>query len=307
MIDCVVIVVSYRSATDLPLLLDSLDQGAGRLTWHAVVVDNDGTDGVAELLAGDSRVTVVDAGANLGYSGGLNVGVAKAPAATTTLFLNPDLVVSPGSVSTLFEALDDEHVGAVVPLIRDAEGRRQPSLRREPSILRALGECLFGDRWAGRPGALAEMVRDPGAYEASHPVDWATGAALMVPTSLVAEVGTWDDQRFFLYSEETDYCRRIRMAGRSVVFVPQAQMSHRGAGSGRSAALDALLTVNKVRYFQKWHGDLASFLFAGVTLVNHALRFRDESSRASLRALVSSRARKALPRREAVSRPVKRG
>ena len=298
--DCTIVAVAYRSARDLPRLVASLPAAADGLDWRLIVVDNDGTDGLADALSGSPGVTVIDAGGNLGYSGGLNRGLQAAPDAPVTVFLNPDLVLAPGALRALVEAADG---AAAVPRIRDAAGRLQPSLRREPTVLRSAGEALFGDHWPSRGGALADLVREPAAYERPHEVDWATGAALAVPTGAARAVGPWDADRFFLYSEETDYCRRLRAGGLPIRYVPAAEAVHEQGGSGRSAALDALQTVNKLRYFRKWHGAVPSAAFAATLVLHNVLRLAEPSARASLAALLSRRRRATLPGEQRPGRP----
>ncbi|WP_353988182.1 glycosyltransferase family 2 protein [Ruicaihuangia caeni] len=301
MIDCSIIVVSYRSADDLAALIDSVPEAVGALSWELIVVDNvpDGDSSLDEIVLGRSAVQLVRAGANLGYSGGINRGLAAATASRYTVILNPDLTLEPGSIERLARACELDGVAASVPLILDDHGVPQPSLRREPSLLGSLGEALFGDHWSQRPAALTEMVRDARAYQQARDIEWATGAALMMRADVAERVGDWDADRFFLYSEETDYCRRIRATEGTVRFEPSAVVRHRGSGSGSSPQLDALREVNRLRYFAKWHDDsagrLSTALFAGVLLLHHALRAHRPDSRAALLALVSRSHRAALP------------
>jgi GT2 family glycosyltransferase len=298
-LDCVIIVVAYRSEEDLPRLLDSVPAAATGLDYEVIIVDNDaGASAVASVVAGRPRVTVVDAGGNLGYSGGLNEGLRHAPPAETALFLNPDLVLGEGSVAVLLTAC--RQAGAAVPLVLDASGVRQPSLRREPTVTGALGDALFGDHWPDRPARFSETVREASAYAESRDIDWATGAALMVQTRLILRVGQWDAGRFFMYSEETDYCRRIRESGATVRFCPLAQVRHSGGGSGGSAGLDALLAVNKVRYFRKWHRGsvdqwFSAVAFWTVSVLHAVLRPHNPGARRALGALLSVGARGTLP------------
>ncbi|TFD52131.1 glycosyltransferase family 2 protein [Cryobacterium frigoriphilum] len=301
MIDLAIVVVAYNSAADLPQLLASIPAAAGALSWHVVVVDNSAatSTSLAETCGRPERVSFVDAGSNLGYSGGLNLGLQLVSPSRFTVFLNPDLTLQAHALEHLVEACvgTEADVGAAasVPLVLDAHGRPQPSLRREPTTLRSLGEALCGDHWPGRPHWLAEMVRSPEDYARARPVEWATGAALLVRTNVVTLIGPWDSARFFLYSEETDYARRIRDRGYTIAFAPTAVVRHRGAASGSGPALDALLAVNKVRYFRKWHGRPASALFFGVAVVHSLIRLRRPESRLTLRALFSAPARAALP------------
>lgn len=294
MIDCAVIIVAYQSAGDLPGLLASVPAAAGSMSWHAVVVDNYGLDGVDEIVGHRPDVAVIHSSGNLGYSGGLNLGLGHAPPSRFTAFLNPDLVLEPEALSNLAEVCAGD-CAAAVPLVVDDAGVPSPSLRREPSLPGALGEALFGDHWAARPRWLAEMVRGTSPYQRLTTIHWATGAALLVRTDVLAEIGPWDADRFFLYSEETDYFRRIRASGREVRFTPNAVVRHRGAGSGTSIDLAVLQLVNKVRYYRKWHGRLPTAAFFAVAVLHCVLRAGRPESRAGLRALFSSRARAALP------------
>lgn len=294
-LDLSIVVVSYRSGHLLCDLIRSIDDAAHGLSWRATVVDNwpDGEDlSAVEML--DDRVGVVATGRNLGYSGGLNIGTALAPDARFIVFLNPDLVLRPHALRQLAQELADG-AAAAVPLLVDEHGDVQHSLRREPTLLSALGEAVFGDRFAGRPKWLSETVRDADRYLDRHAVDWATGAALAVRADIVRAVGPWDSDRFFLYSEETDYSRRIRECGGEIVFVPSSVVAHRGGGSGTSPQLDALLEVNKLRYYRKWHGATASSLFCVLLLARNLARPHRRGAVAAVHALLSPRARAALP------------
>jgi N-acetylglucosaminyl-diphospho-decaprenol L-rhamnosyltransferase len=297
MIDYVLIIVAYNSAGDIQELLDSVPDAAGALSWSVVVVDNSGADDLDTALERYPNVHVLTPGENLGYSGGLNVGLAAAEPSRLVAFLNPDLALDPGSLEALANTIAEGGglVSAAVPVVLDANGLVRRSLRWEPSIAGTLGDALFGNHWQSRPKVLGEIVHDPAQYRRPHAVDWATGAALVVRRDVVHEVGDWDSERFFLYSEEIDYCRRIRERGGEIGFTPHASVRHTESGSGSAPELDALLEVNKVRYYRKWHPALPSAGFALVALLRNALRAHRPNSRAALAALISRRSRAALP------------
>ena len=293
-VDFSIVIVSYHSSEDLRCLIASIDGAAAGATWHATIVNNAPDEPLASLIAPDERVSIVEPGANLGYSGGLNFGRIHAAPSRWTVFLNPDLSLHARSLQSLATALD-AGADAAVPLIVDDRGHRQNSLRREPSLTAALGDALFGDAWRGRPQILSETVRDPNSYAHPNAIDWATGAVLAMHTNIADDVGDWDDRRFFMYSEETDYARRIRERGGTIGFVPGAVVEHRAGGSGSSAELDALMEINKLRYFRKWHGPAASGLFALILLIHNLARPHQPGARAAVWALLSSRASAALP------------
>lgn len=293
MADCALIVVSYRNTVGLERLLATVPGAAGPLSWHVVVVNNAPEDDLGPLVSGVPEAEVVEAGDNLGYAGGINLGLAAAPTSRWTVFLNPDVMLTAGSLASMARAAGE--TTAVVPVIEDDHGDLQLSLRREPTLLRALGDTFLGNRWPARPAWLGETILSAAAYERTGEVDWATGAVIMVPTSAVAAVGPWDADRFFLYSEETDYCRRLRANGYPLQVLPEVRVMHEGAGSGTSDALHALQEVNRVRYFRKWHGASETAAFWGVVVLNNVLRSHRRRSRASLQALLTRRIRAALP------------
>ena len=141
------------------------------------------------------------------------------------------------------------------------DGSLYMSMRREPSALRALGEAIFGGRLPMRPGWLSETIRDSTEYDRPRDVDWAGGAAMLISDACNDDVGEWDDSRFFLYSEEVDYAARARRSGYRVRYVPSACAFHEGGGSGRSSGLQALMAVNRIRYYDKYHRWPATCLF----------------------------------------------
>jgi GT2 family glycosyltransferase len=292
--DVALVVVCFRSSADLGRLLDTVPAAVAGLRCEVVVVDNDphGDPELERVLATHPRVRLVRAGANLGYSGGINLGLRSVRGARGVCVANPDIELAPGSLATLLKVA--EAYGAAAPRLVDSHGNTLRSIRREPSVLGAWGEALLGDHLAGRPPRLTEMVRDDDAYETPRHVDWATGAVLMTSRAAVESVGGWDD-RFFLYSEETDYCRRLRAAGFAVRYEPGALATHHEGGSGRSPSLTALVAVNRVRYFRRVHGGVRHAFFTAAVATQHALRARHPGERAALKALLSQRARRKLP------------
>jgi N-acetylglucosaminyl-diphospho-decaprenol L-rhamnosyltransferase len=294
-VDCGIIVVSYNSAGHIGELLDSLPAGTNGLRTRCVVVDNDSQDETMAIVRSRTDVTVVEAGGNLGYAGAINVGRSLIGPCASLLILNPDLVLEPGAAARMYQALDQAGVGIAVPMLLNGDGSLYPSLRHEPSLTRALGEALFGNRWPGRPGWLSETVRDRMAYEHSRDVEWAGGAAMLVSAACNETVGAWDDSRFFLYSEETDFAARARRGGYRVRYVPAAQARHVGGGSGRSPELGALMAVNRVRYYEKYHRWPATAFFRAIVVLHSVARCGGHAQRVALRALIRRSLWPALP------------
>jgi GT2 family glycosyltransferase len=279
-VDCAVIIVTYNSARDIAALLDSVLAAATGLTLRVIVVDNDSADDTVERVGDHPWVICVQTGANLGYAGGINVGRHYAGPCNALGILNPDLVLEPGSLREMFTALDDPAVGMVVPMLLDLEGHREASLRREPTLVSEIADALFGNHFKRRPGWMSDVVRDQREYGYRHAVDWASGAAMLISGACDRAVGAWDE-RFFLYMEEVDYAARVRAAGLRVEYVPQARARHRGAGSGQSRTLLALMAVSRIRYFEKYGRPR---VLRALVLLNQLLRVTNPRHRAALLA-----------------------
>lgn len=282
-VDCAVVIVTYNSGSHIDGLLDCLADAALGLSLRIVVVDNGSSDATVDIVTKRGDVICVRTGSNHGYAMGINIGRAHAGDYSALLVLNPDTLLGAGAITRLFDAVQAPEIGVVVPMLMDQSGRPLPSLRREPTVMRALGDCFFGQRFKSRPGWLSETVWDPRLYECRHDVDWATGAVMMIASECDQQVGSWDE-RFFLYSEETDYAARARSHGFRIEYLPTARAQHAGGGSGTSIELTALLAVNRIRYAEKWVR--WPKVFRGTAVLHELLRAYQPRHRMALRTLL---------------------
>ncbi|MBC7402292.1 MAG: glycosyltransferase family 2 protein [Microbacteriaceae bacterium] len=290
----VVAIITYNSADHLLALVESLRDD--ETVRQILVVDNDSTDETVSRARTMPGVTVIATGANLGYSGGINVARRLLEPGDALAVLNPDLVLAPGSLGALSNALRDHSVGIAVPLLRDPDGSVYPHLRREPSIVGSLGDAMFGAHWPDRPRWMSDTLRRLPDYAAGRDIAWAGGAALMISPNCSAAVGPWDSETYFLYSEEADYAGRAREAGFRIRFVPTAEATHVGGGSsGQPAELVALMAVNRVRYFEARHSAFSSAAFRAVVTLHHLLRARDRRHRFAARVVARRKAWRDLP------------
>jgi N-acetylglucosaminyl-diphospho-decaprenol L-rhamnosyltransferase len=257
-----VVVVTHNSAAVVGDLLDSLDAALAGVSAHVVVVDNGSTDDTCDVVEHRTDCELVRA-ENRGYSAGLNRGVRELAGDGPVLLLNPDVRLHPGSIPVMLTALARPRTAVVVPRLIDDTGRLAHSLRREPTLARALG--------LGRTGvpALSETIADGAAYEVAGPTDWATGAVMLLARECYDALGGWDET-YFLYSEETDYCLRARDLGWSTRYEPSAVAVHIGGQSGQSARIHAMQIVNRVRLFRRRHGPAASALYLLLSVASEA-------------------------------------
>ncbi|WP_185975644.1 glycosyltransferase family 2 protein [Tessaracoccus rhinocerotis] len=290
------IVVTYNNEGDVDALISSLRSEAMQCSMRVILVDNGSVDATVARASAHADVHVVDTGCNLGYAGGINRGSTFVGETETLLILNPDTTVVPGAVAAMRRRRELVGADLVVPALEGSDGRRARSLRREPSISRRLGDAVCGRFWNSRPSWLSEDVRDRAAYAHAHPVEWATGAALMVSAEAANQIGPWDE-RFFLYSEETDYFRRARELGFSAWYEPSARVIHAEGGSGRSPALVALLVVNSLRYVEK-HRPVAAPIHRALLILHELRRWRDPDHRLARTILWRRKSWEQLPQGE---------
>ena len=278
------VIVTYNSADDVDPLISSLRAQTTDVALRVVVADNDSEDSTLERLSAHVDVTVVPTGGNLGYSGGINTALRLVPPGEHVLVINPDLTLRPGAVGAMLDRLGRSGAGLVAPRILGPDGDLFPSIRREPSLLRALGDATLGSRFQGRHSSLSDIDGDSSHYCYAHPVEWASGAALLIHAEAAASLGRWDE-RFFLYAEEIDYQRRGRADGFATWFEPAAVVEHRQGGSGVSPELLALMAVNRIRYVEKYHGPVYSAAYQTAVQLHELLRSADPRHRTALRVV----------------------
>lgn len=211
-----VVVVTWNSQATIAACLASIPAGV-----PVVVVDNASEDEtLARVRAARPEAAVRPSERNLGFGAACNLG-ARALAGHDLLFLNPDAELEPGALEGLEGILKAQaRVGAVGPSLRQADGLLEWSWGEDPSLR---------IEWRRRR-AHAQLEREPGP---ARVVDWVTGGCCLVRRE-AWEAGGGFDERYFLYFEDLDLCRRLRMAGYQVYFEPAARARHqRGASAGR--------------------------------------------------------------------------
>lgn len=232
------------------------EQRAGGLSLEAWVVDNGSTDGSAELV--ERRfpwVKLLVNQENRGFARANNQALSLARG-RYLLFLNPDTRLLPEALPVLMRFLDHHpHTGAVAPQILYPEGRIQPSCRRFPTLGSVFWEATGLDRVFPRHPLLGRYLMGDWDHQTLRRVDQPMGACLMVRRVALDQVGPFDE-RFFLFFEEVDLCRRLKSAGWDIYFVPQARIIHYG---GQSTRQDHWRTAwlfhrSRYKYFHKHLG-----------------------------------------------------
>lgn len=230
-----VVIVNYRSVAFIETCLKSLFIfNANNI--EVVVVDNsaEGADLHKVLAKIDSRINIMDAGYNAGFARANNLGI-KASSREMVLLLNPDTIIENDAVNGCAKSLaESEYVAAGVQLLH-ADGSAQFSgsrnLRGGLNVLLpvpVIGKML-------RLIALSTGTKRPAAEKVGdvQEVDWINGAFLMVKRSAILQAGLLDED-FFLYAEETEWCARLRKAGKLCLFGQYRVTHHEGKSANQT-------------------------------------------------------------------------
>lgn len=251
-----IVIVTHNSEEVVGNLLDSIPRALGDLEANVIVVDNGSSDNTVELLLSRGDCKVILSG-NVGYAAGINRGVREGSGASAVLVLNPDTVLHEGCIPPLYSALQVPGTGIVGPRMLSSDGTLYFSLRRSPTLLRALGLTHL------KLPILSEFVQEAEAYEHPHVVDWAVGAVLMMTRECFDLLGGWDES-FFLYCEETDFSLRATDHGLVTRYEPRSVVLHIGGGSGRSEKTFAMQAINRIRLYGRRHNSVATWCFYGL-------------------------------------------
>lgn len=263
-----IIVLNWNGADDTLACLDSL----AALTYpnfNVIVVDNGSADdslGKLRAYSAPYSLVLLETGANLGFSGGNNVGIKRAleHGADYVLLLNNDTVVDPG--------LLDAFVAAAKRFPDAGVFSAKIYFHAEPNRI-----WYAGARWntkAARFEQVGEGVLDDGlSFSNICETDYACGCAFFVPSERLREIGLLDDN-FFLYFEETDWCYRAKEAGYPSIFVPDAKLWHKVSvsfgGEGSPLAL-YFITRNRLLWARR-HANLSRRLRVHAEALRSLLR-----------------------------------
>jgi GT2 family glycosyltransferase len=247
-----IVVVSFNARAELQACLLSLKEASpsAPIAGHEIiVVDNDSVDGSAEAAEGIPGVRVIRMGRNAGFSAANNAGIRESRG-DLVLLLNGDTLVSPGALDRLAGRLLATQGAAIAgPRIVDGAGRPELSFGRMISPLNEFRQKHRTAAWIVRETAREQFV------------DWVSGACLLVRRADANAAGLLDE-RFFLYTEDVDFCHAVRQRGRKVLFTPAAEITHL-RGRSRASRPDAsrrAYRASQVAFYEKHHPIYAPFL-----------------------------------------------
>lgn len=245
-------IVTYKTDPGgLAQLLDGL--AANHFPVDVIVVDNSPSEKLRQTVI-DRHASYIHPGQNLGFGGGHNLALTKSlKESKYHVFANPDISIDRDVIGTLFRFMEDHpDIGWVMPSIRNADGTDQGLCKRLPTpadlILRRflgrIGKTMFRKLWERYDLRTADLA-------VPCEVPCLSGCFMFLRSSVLQEVGVFDE-RFFMYMEDVDLCRRVGRVAKCIYY-PFAAVTHGYAkGSYRDSKLLRYHAKSALRYFHKW-------------------------------------------------------
>ncbi len=258
-----IIVTNYKTSDLLKLCLESIKNAGVGLDYEITVVDSEAEEAAQDIINEYFRgqnIDYIPFKKNQGYARLVNAGLAEAEG-EYILVLNADMILFKDSLQKMLEYMERNlKIGILGPQLLNFNETIQESCFRYHRILTIpcrrtfIGKLKFGRK------ELARLLMKDLDHNNISEVDWIMGTALMLRREALAEVGQMDE-RFFMYFEDTDWCRRFWKAGWKVIYFPYAKMYHyHGRVSKKTGGLLDLF-INKytwihiasaIKYFWKY-------------------------------------------------------
>ena len=276
--DLSISVINWNTRDLLEECLKSIYSNIYKVSFEVWVVDNGSSDGSREMIKTEfPQVRFIENKDNLGFARANNQAI-KRSSGKYELLLNPDTLIRESALEAMVSFMEaNARVGICGCRLLNEDGSVQPSCGKFPDLftiflhMTKLNYLYPGNRFSRR--FMGAGLDGGGAEE----VDWATGACLLVRHQAMEEIGLLDE-RFFMYCEDLDWCRRMKDAGWKVYCLPQAEVVHYRSRSYEEGSLRIFLEGYKSwfiylrKHFPKAKIGILKLLVLTVELVKSILR-----------------------------------
>lgn len=265
MMDCPLVsalILNYRTPADVAKCVRALRAQTIADQIEIIVIDNHSDDDsigrMRNQLFGIGGVRIVETPRNLGFGGGNNYG-ARYVTGEYLLIINPDTELEPRGIERMVAMLrEDPTIGILAPKLEFPDGTIRDSYRTFPTIFDVVIKRTFFRRLF--PQRLKRYLQHDVDPSLQRDTDWVVGACMFLRRSFYEQLKGFDE-RFFLFFEDTDLCRRCWDRGKCVVYCPEVHASDRKRRLSGGGFLPLLTTktgrthvVSAVKYFWKWRG-----------------------------------------------------
>ncbi|HCJ52678.1 MAG: hypothetical protein A2898_04220 [Candidatus Kerfeldbacteria bacterium RIFCSPLOWO2_01_FULL_48_11] len=260
--DLSIIILNYKTRGLLRQCLRGIEQYSLSLAYEVIVVDNASRDGTREMMVEEFPHTLfIETPVNIGFAGGMNRGIRKSRG-TYVLLLNTDVAILDNAIGKMFEYMENHpRVGIAGPRLINPDGSVQLSCYRFPTFMTALWRRTPFGKLPAVKRRLQKYLMLDFDHTVSSAVDWVLGACMIVRRQTFNKIGLLDE-RYFLYVEDTDWCRRCWQANWEVHYIAHAEMVHyHERKSAETPGLTGIFSyaarihiTSWIKYFYKYRG-----------------------------------------------------
>ena len=263
MADVDIIIVNFESSALTVACIDSIYRQTSASNVDIWVIDNDSSDNPDQIKTRFPAVHLHRNTKNVGFAAAVNQAIKKG-SAPRIILVNPDASVNEGLFDQALEYFrEHSDVGILGPRILETDGSIQASARSFPTPLTALFgrqsllSRLFPNNRLTKTNLLADEIVKQNMPTA---VDWVSGACMLIRRKAVEEVGLLDD-KFFMYWEDADWCRRMWKSGWKVIYYPDASVIHTAGESSRKNHMQSSMAFHQSAYrlYKKHSPNIAKY------------------------------------------------
>lgn len=258
-----IIIVNYNQKYFARMCVEAIEKSTMNFGVEIIVVDNASQDESIETLrrmAKEGRIHLIEAGGNLGYGKGNNLGVASARGEFIVIS-NPDVFVQPDTLQKMVDHLEKHaDIGLMGPRLKYYNGQIQESCRRHMTFTDLVIKRTFLKHLPRFKKRLENYLMKDFDHDHVQEVDLITGAYYLIRKSVYEEVGGFDP-RYFLFMEDYDLCRKLHEKGYQIIYFPKAEAEHyhkRLSGGNffwlLSRKIFWIHLSSAFKYFLKWRG-----------------------------------------------------
>jgi len=252
-----IVILNYKTAGLVKQCLKGLRLVKINFPYEVIVVDNNSHDDIRSIITQDfMEVKLISAPRNSGFATGNNLGI-KQTQGEFIMILNPDIAVLAGSLEKMIKFLESHNkLGMVVPKLLNPDRSLQYSTWRFPPLLMPIYRRTFLGKTKKAQKILDWYLMKDKDHDVNRPVAWALGACMMVKREALEDVGLFDE-RYFLYVEDTDWCRRFWQKNWRIYYVADAKMIHyhmRESAEKFFSRLNFIHLTSWLKYFWKFKG-----------------------------------------------------
>ncbi len=263
-----IIIVHYKKDEDLINCVKSIVKSNTKFSFEIIVVDNFVNSKVEEKIKGFKKVRYFKMSSNLGYGGGNNFGSGSAKG-EYLLFLNPDTIVLKDALNNLINFIKDrKDAGIVAPILLDKNNHSYPQGNKKLGLLEGIICLSFINRIFPKNKVSKSYFLQDWDRKTLKEVDVVPGTAFVIKKDIFEKLGGFDD-RFFLYFEEFDLCRRIKAIGYKLYILPTSKIIHYwGSSTKRIREIKNIFEKSKFLYFRKYYGLIPAMIIKVFTNIN---------------------------------------